>query len=76
MLYIATTEEVTGFGKFSFSFDEEHNFNEVDVKKGPDRFRMGYQEVCLKGHNVRSMWDLAFTKAPQVCKCMEVEALR
>ncbi len=59
MSYLATTEEVTELGKFSFSFDEEDNFNEVDVKKGPDRFRMGYQEVCLKGHNARSMWDLA-----------------
>jgi hypothetical protein len=59
MSYIATTEEVTEFGKFSFSFDEEDTFNEVDVKRGPDRFRMGYQEVCLKGHNFRSMWDLA-----------------
>ena len=59
MSYIATTDEVTEFGKFSFSFDEEDNFNKVDVKKGPDRFRMGYQEVCLKGHNAHSMWDLA-----------------
>lgn len=59
MSYIATTEEVTEFGKFSFSFDEEDNFNELDVKKGPDRFRMGYQEVCLKGHNAHSIWDLA-----------------
>ena len=59
MSYIATTEEIADFGKFSFSFDEEDNFNELDVKKGPDRFRMGYQEVCLKGHNVRSMWNLA-----------------
>jgi len=59
MSYIATTEGVTDFCKFSFSFNEEDNFNEVDVKRGPDRFRMGYQEVCLKGHNIRSMWDLA-----------------
>jgi len=59
MSYKATTEEVTEFGKFSFSFDEEENFNDVHVKRGPDRFRMGYQEVCLRGHNVRSMWDLA-----------------
>ena len=59
MSYIATTEEVADFGKFSFSFDEEDNFNELDVKKGPDRFRMDYQEVCLKGHNARSMWNLA-----------------
>jgi hypothetical protein len=58
MSYIATTEEVKDFGKFSFSFDEEDNFNEVDVKRGPDRFRMDYQEVSLKGHNFRSMWDL------------------
>ena len=62
MSYIATTEEVTEFGKFSFGFDEEDNFSELDVKKGPDRFRMGFQEVCLKGHNVRSMWDLANDK--------------
>ncbi len=59
MSYIATTDEVTEFGKFSFSFDEENNFNELDVKKGPDRFRMGYKEVSLNGHNARSMWDLA-----------------
>lgn len=59
MSYIATSEEVTEFGKFSFSFDEEDNFDKIDVKKGPDRFRMGYQEVCLKGYNVHSIWDLA-----------------
>ncbi len=59
MSYIAISENVAELGKFSFSFDEEDNFSEMDVKKGPDRFRMGYQEVCLKGHNVRSMWDLA-----------------
>jgi len=59
MSYIAILEEATEFGKFSFSFNEEDNFNEVDVKRGPDRFRMGYQEVCLKAHNIRSMWDLA-----------------
>ena len=59
MSYITTTEEITDFGKFSFSFDKEDNSNELDVKKGPDRFRLGYQEVCLKGYNVRSMWDLA-----------------
>ena len=59
MSYITSPEEVTNFGKFSFSFDEEDNFNELDVKKGPDRFRMGYQEVCLKGNNVHSIWELA-----------------
>jgi hypothetical protein len=59
MPYIATTEEFTDIDKFSFCFDEEDNFSEVDVKRGPDRFRMGYQEVCLKGYNIRSMWDLA-----------------
>jgi hypothetical protein len=59
MSYIAISENVAELGKFSFSFDEEDNLNELDVKKGPDRFRMGYQEVCLKGHNARSMWDLA-----------------
>ena len=59
MPYITTSEEVADFGKFSFSFDKEDNFNEVDVKKGPDRFRMDYQEVCLKGYNVHSIWDLA-----------------
>ena len=59
MPYIATTEKVADFGKFSFSFDEEDNLNEVDVKRGPDRFRMDYQKVCLKSHNAHSMWDLA-----------------
>ena len=59
MPYIATGEEVTEFGKFSFSFNNEDDFKEVDVKRGPDRSRMGYQEVCLKAHNLRSMWDLA-----------------
>ena len=59
MPYIATSEKVSDFGKFSFSFDEEDNFNKLDVKRGPDRFRMGYQEVCLKGHHAHSMWDMA-----------------
>ena len=59
MPYKSTTEEVADFGGFSFSFDKEYNSNEVDVTKGPDRFRMDYQEVCIKGHNVHSMWDLA-----------------
>jgi len=74
MSYIATTEEVTEFGKFSFSFDEEDNFNEVDVKRGPDRFRMGYQEVCLKGHNVRSMWDLAESLEEHGYRLVDAEA--
>lgn len=59
MSYIAISENVAELGKFSFGFNEEDNFDKIEVKKGPDRFRMGYQEVCLKGHDVRSIWDLA-----------------
>jgi len=59
MSYVPTSEKGEEFGQFSFSLDEENNFNEVNVKRRPDRFRIGYQEVCLKGQNAHSMWDLA-----------------
>ena len=59
MLYLGADDEVAEFNKFGFSFDEEDKFNKLDVKKGPDRFRMGYYEVCLEDFNYRSLWDLA-----------------
>ena len=74
MSYITTTEEITDFGKFSFSFDKEDNSNELDVKKGPDRFRMGYQEVCLGGRNPRSMWDLADSLEGKGYRLVDAEA--
>lgn len=53
-----TEKELEDFG-FSFSFEDEDKHNKMDVKKGPDRFRMGYYEVCLEGFKCRSLWDLA-----------------
>ena len=53
MSYAATDEEVAELKKFRLDFDG------VDVKKGPDRFRMGYHEVCLKGYNSRTLEDLS-----------------
>ena len=53
MPYTATDQEVEEFNKFRLGF------NEVDVKTGPDRFRMGYHEVCLEAFNSRSMYELA-----------------
>ena len=60
MAYIVADEEVAEveFG-FGLSLKDEDKFKKVDVKKGPDRWRMGYQEVCLEGHNYRPLWDLA-----------------
>ena len=45
MVYIVADEEVSEL-EFGFGFS-------------PDRWRMGYQEVCLEGHNYRPLWDLA-----------------
>ncbi len=58
MSYIGADKEVAEFG-FGFSFKQEDKYKKVDVKRGQDRFRMGYQEVCLEGFNYRSLWDLA-----------------
>ena len=59
MPYTGANQKVAEHNKFSFSFDKEGNFNEVDVKKGTDRFRRGYHEVCLKSYDWRTVWDLA-----------------
>lgn len=53
MSYIVADEEATELNEFCF------DFGHVDVKRGPDRFRSGYQEVCLKGYNSRTLWDLS-----------------
>ena len=60
MSYVVADEEVAEveFG-FGLRLKDEDKFEKVDVKKGPDRWRMGYQEVCLEGHNYRPLWDLA-----------------
>jgi hypothetical protein len=74
MSYIATGEEVTELGKFGFSLDEDESFSQVDVKTGADRFRMGYQEVCLRGQNPGSMWDLADSLEGRGYRLVDAEA--
>ena len=50
MAYIVADEEVAEFEfGFGLSLKDEDKIEKVDVKKGPDRWRMGYQEVCLEG---------------------------
>jgi hypothetical protein len=73
MSYIATDEKVAEFG-FSFSFDEDDKFNKVDTKKGPDRFRMGYHEICLEGYNYRSLWDLTESLEEHDYRLVDAEA--
>ena len=53
MTHVTTDDKVEGFSRFRFDLDH------VDMKKGPDRFRNGYHEICLKGYNSRSMENLA-----------------
>jgi hypothetical protein len=53
MSYVATDEEATGLKKLGLDFDG------VDVKRGPDRSRMGYHEVHLEGYNSRTLEDLS-----------------
>lgn len=53
MPYVATDQEIEKFNKFRLGLDR------VDVETGPDRFRMGYHEVCLEAYNSRSLYDLA-----------------
>ena len=53
MSYVASDGEVAEFNKFRFEFDQ------VDVKRGPDRFKRGYHEVCLNGYNPRTLEDLS-----------------
>ena len=55
MTHLITDDKVEGFSRFRC--DADH----VDVKRGSDRFRNGYHEICLKGYNSRSMEDLAET---------------
>ena len=73
MSYIATDEKLVEFG-FSFSFDEDDKFEKIDIKKGPDRFRTGYHEVCLEGYNYRSLWDLAESLEEHDYRLVDVEA--
>jgi len=59
MSYIASDEQVADSNKFSFRFDEAEDFRQVDVKRGQDRFRQDYHEVCLTGYRHQRPWDLA-----------------
>ena len=56
MSYVVADEEVAEleFG-FGLSLNDEDKFEKVDVRRGSDRWRMGYQEVCLEGHNYRPL---------------------
>ena len=74
MSYIATDEEAAELNKFSFSFDRADNLNQVDVKMGPDRFRMGYHEVCLKGYNFGTIWELAESLEENSYRLVDAEA--
>ena len=73
MSYIATDKKVAELG-FSFSFDEDDKFSKVDIKKGPDRFRMGYHEVCLEGYHYRSLWDLPESLEEHDYRLVDAEA--
>jgi len=53
MSYAAVDEEAGPFNKFRSELDE------VDVKRGPDKFRKGFYEICLTGYNSHTLDDMA-----------------
>ncbi|MBW2321134.1 MAG: hypothetical protein JRF31_09900 [Deltaproteobacteria bacterium] len=55
MAYVAAVDEEIAANNFGFELDG------VDIKRGPDRFRKGSHEVCLKGYNSRRLDDMAET---------------
>ena len=68
MSYVATDEETAGLKKLRLDFDG------VDVKRGPDRFRMGYHKVCLEGYNSRTLEDLSESLEGKGCRIVDAEA--
>jgi hypothetical protein len=68
MSYAATDEEIAELNKFRFDLDR------LDMKRGLDRFRTGYHEVCLKGYNSRLLWDLAESLEQNGYRLVDAEA--
>lgn len=68
MPYVATDQEVEEFNRIRLGLDR------ADVKRGPDRFRMGYHEVRLEGYNCRSLYDLAETLEEKGYRLVDAEA--
>lgn len=68
MPYVATDQKVEELNKFRLGLTP------VDVKRGSDRFRMGYHEVCLEGYNSRSLWDLAESLEENGYRLVDAEA--
>ena len=68
MPYVATDQEVEEFNKFRLGLDQ------LEVKIGPDRFRMGYKEVCLEAFDSRSLYDLAESLEENGFKLVDGEA--
>ena len=68
MPYVATDQEVEELKKVRLGLDQ------VDVKTGPDRFRMGYHEVCLEAFDSRSLYDLAGSLEENGFRLVDCEA--
>ncbi len=67
MSYAVADDKVAELKKFRLDFDG------VDVKKRPDRFRRAYHELHLIGYNPRTLEDLSESLEENGYKLVDIE---